>query len=687
MYRFDNTNPAQAGDTSPRQRIALACDQLRDGGIDALEATFSAMADLIQADPAPLEPMFARAVATVIDAFEADPRSPAAYAALARLDPVAAVAMARLVANLLSSVGGELFALSEAQLTGIVALVSAADEHERAAIILAEVLARRPDAGLRHAAWMARCRWAGCDARVFRYWPDAFAIGDEAAAKARIERQPLAIDAHREQVRALLERDEPILALAALATALALPIGAADKLDCAYELAMVSAVLVVRGERMALSRPHIAWPLAVSGIVAARAAELQADWFAQGALPFIDEQELDWMRRHLEAAARSGNAGQALAAGETPATAYPMRDGKPHVETVWLEITNFCNQKCTFCPDMFREDARTWLPLDQIKSLIDELADTISVGSMQLNAYGEPLLHPNIDEILAYLRERRLPWPTFFTTHGLTLVDKKLKQLSNNYPQGIAVSLHNDSQESYAATRSAKIGDYDTLVARVAALLHQMAEERAPSHLRLYQMVSNHHVDMRVAAETRAAFPETPERMIRHVRKWEQIGQAIADAIGSSNVRAHVNSDEQITRAFHASAGGDSQHLRVLTWTDVNGNTQEAFMSPRPATTYANLLLEYDPSWNVERKLLSSERCYFTGHASLAIFASRRLGICCVDLNSTATFGSLDDFGSLREALTSPQALEMFAQLSNGVAASRGCQICLGSTQRLCGES
>ena len=48
----------------------------------------------------------------------------------------------------------------------------------------------------------------------------------------------------------------------------------------------------------------------------------------------------------------------------------------------------------------------------------------------------------------------------------MTLVEKKLKQLSHNYPSGIAISLHNDSQESYAATRSAKIGDYDTLVSR-----------------------------------------------------------------------------------------------------------------------------------------------------------------------------------------------------------------------------
>ncbi|AJP72364.1 radical SAM protein [Sphingomonas hengshuiensis] len=305
---------------------------------------------------------------------------------------------------------------------------------------------------------------------------------------------------------------------------------------------------------------------------------------------------------------------------------------------------------------------------------------------MQLNAYGEPLLHPNIAEILAYIRERKLPFPTFFTTHGMTLVDKKLKQLSNNYPSGIAISLHNDSQESYEATRSHKIGDYETLVTRVSALLHQMVNERAPSHLRLYQMVSNGAEDQRVDAVTRRAFPDRPERMLAHIRKWEAIAATIAaSAPPEACAQSHRNSDAAIFAAFAESVQGDSTPMPILTWRDTMGVTQMAFMSARPVGTYANLLLEYDPRWAVERKLVTSQSCGFTAAPSLAVFATGRLGICCLDLNGTATFGSLADFGgNLHDALTSPQALQMFAQLSNGIATSRGCQICLGGSERLC---
>jgi hypothetical protein len=685
MYQLDKSFASARTQARLADRIMAARDRLRDEGIASLPDVMTGFAAEIETDQEQVGPAILAGVKAVLDAFAADHRSVTAYAAVAGVDRAAASAMANAMVELVLSSMPDLSTLADAHFIGLVALLSAAGEHERAAILLGECEIDRTSAGVRHAAWLARCRWAGCARGIGNYWPDTHPGASEAEARAQIDRQPLAIEAHRALARHLLDHDEPVQALNALAVALALPIGDADKADLAIELAMTTAMLFVRGERRALDAGRIQWALAGAGSVAARAAELLGEWIATEALPFTDTEEVDLMQRRLRVAARSGNIVAAQAAGETPVTAFPMRNGKPHVQTVWLEITNYCNQKCTFCPDMFREDARTWLPLDKIKSLIDELADTISVGSMQLNAYGEPLLHPNFDEILSHIRARNLPWPTFFTSHGLTLVDKKLKQLSNNYPAGIAISLHNDSQASYAATRSAKIGDYATMVERVSALMRQMAAERAPTHLRLYQMVSNAHVDMRVAAETRAAFPDTAERMIAHVRKWERIAADIAAAHSPDFVQACVSSMEDITRAFEGSDRGDSQQLPILVWLDVNGQRQTAFMSARPANTYANLLLEYDPSWDVERKLINPQGCHFTPRPSLAIYATGRLGICCLDLNSTATFGSLSDFGSLREALTSTPALQMFAQISNGVATSRGCQICLGSTKRTCG--
>ncbi|WP_157999969.1 radical SAM/SPASM domain-containing protein [Sphingomonas elodea] len=626
-----------------------------------------------------LSGLFARAIALLIEGFRADTRSTATYAAIEAVPPGLAALMFDLALDGIFGDGPrDVTTLNEVGLLTLVGLLSSAGAHEQAATLIAQAREHGSSPGLLRAAWIARCRWAGCPHELAAHLaPAELGFPDMSAARARIDAAGLDIAAHRARLRFALAADDLGAAGEAVGVALSLPLGDGEKSPLVPELALFAARLAATGELSALSRDRLRWAFATAPTITAAAADLLAQQSADGTIPFLDPAEADSAVALLRGF---------VAPAATPAvTGYPMRDGKPHVDIVWLEITNHCNQKCTFCPDMFREDARAWLPLEQVKNLIDQLADTLSVGSMQLNAYGEPLLHPNIAEILAYIRERRLPFPTFFTSHGMTLVDKKLKQLSGNYPSGIAISLHNDSQESYEATRSHKIGDYETLVARVTALLRQMARERAPSHLRLYQMVSNQAVDLRVDEVTRNAFPDTPERMLAHLRKWEAIAARIVEALDpATGARAYTNDEAHVFDAFAKARHADSHHLPILSWVDQDGATQYAFMSPRPVGTYANLLLEYDPRWAVERKLVSPYTCGFTKAPSLAIFATGRLGVCCIDLNSTATFGSLSDFATLHEALTSPQALQMFAQLSNGVATSRGCQICLGGPERHC---
>ncbi|MBC9034094.1 radical SAM protein [Sphingomonas sp. JC676] len=618
------------------------------------------------------------AAAELIAAFDADPQASLAYSALANLPAnLAAPLFDYLLARSFGEGPRDTRVLNQTGVLSLMGLLSAAGAHEQAAVLLNEARMHLETPAIRHAAWIARCRWAGCAVTPESYWSSEVRGFDTLVeAEAGVEQIPLDIAAHRARARFELSAGRGDKAIEAVATALALPVGDADKMELVEELALLVPFMIVRGELATLDAPRLRWALAAApGVTEAAAAAIE-----RSALPFLDENEAKSAAAKLRAFI-----GPAAGCARPPVSPFPSVGGKPRVDTVWLEITNHCNQKCTFCPDMFREDARTWLPLETIKGLIDDLADNVSVGSMQLNAYGEPLLHPNIAEILAYIRERNLPWPTFFTTHGMTLVDKKLKQLSNNYPAGIAISLHNDSEESYRATRSQKIGDYETLVSRVSALLKQMVFERAPSHLRLYQMVANAAIDLRVDEKTRAAFPDTPERMTAHVRKWERIAADIAVAAPpEARAHAHRNDAAYIAQTFTNADQYDREHLPILSWIDVHGVRQEAFMSARPTCTYANLLLEYDPRWSVERKLVNRESCLFTETPSLAIYATGRLGICCLDLNSTATFGSLSDFTGLRDALGSPQALRMFAQLSNGVTTSRGCQICLGGTERLC---
>lgn len=613
----------------------------------------------------------------LVDAFAEDGVSLRGYACLDALDPDSAKRTHELLIQAVSPDGGGVAgSLGDAATIVVAGLLTAAGCGPAALNVLDHPSTGGRNAGFRHAAFVARCRALGLTG-VADLWLSAARVSTvPEAALAAVSARELDVEAHRVLVRSFAEHGRHDDAIAAICTAMSLPLGQGERMPLAADLASLVTILCATGQEGLLEKSRVKLALKASPSIAMRAMALLGSTdqrLVKAAGREVTMMAADFLHRFsnpVDIAVRSP---------------YPIRNGKPHIDIVWLEITNFCNQKCTFCPDMFREDSRQWLPLAEVKRLIDELAETISVGSMQLNAYGEPLLHPNIQEILTYIREKQLPWPTFFTSHGMTLVPKKLAQLSHNYPAGIALSLHNDSQESYEATRSAKIGDYDTLVTRVSDLLRQMANEGAPCHMRLYQMVSNGNEDLRVDPKVRSAFPDTPERMIAHVRKWEAIAREIAaQAPPESQVRALVTEAHVITEAYAAASHGDGHHIRILEWCDVNGVTQHAFMSARPVGTYANLLLEHHPDWAVDRKVVNANVCGFVNAPALAIFATRKLGICCLDMDSTGTFGSLDDYPTLVDAVTSPEAARMFAQVANGVATSKGCQICLGEGRNLC---
>jgi len=651
-------------------------------GAGGLTATATALETLAGLELSPEDPRAQAVVieilALALECFAAQPCSAEGHAALALFDPAHAMRAANLLFSAHFPDGdGDLALLPDATVLCIASLFNAAGNIPGAVQLLEQALATRSASEFVAAAQYACVRFTGIGGVAGLWLGEVDGSGSLDDARARVDAQPFDMAAQRRLVRLLAESERLQDALDALMTALALPVGESDKAGLGIDLAALAVWLRGHGQGDLLNARNCYYALAASPAIISE---------AETALRGVDLASAGWAA--IDPAAIAGVLNVLRQYRELQTPAYPMNGAKPHVDIVWLEITNFCNQKCGFCPDMHREDTRQWLPLDQVKSLIDDLAENVSVGSMQLNAYGEPLLHPHIAEILAYIREKQLPWPTYFTTHGMTLVPKKLAQLSHNYPSGIAVSMHNDSQQSYDATRSAKIGDYDTLVSRISDLIAQMAQERAPSHLRLYQMVCNGFEDKAVDPIVRSGFPDSPQRMARHVRKWEAIAARIAAELPpEQGCRAVTNTYATIEHAFLSASHGDGDHLPILQWMDQDGRPQTVFISARPVGTYGNLLLEYDERWDVKRKLVNKARCGFTANPSLAVFATGKLGICCIDMNSTAVFGSLSDFGGLGEALRSTQANRIFAELSNGVATSRGCQVCLARGEQLCGPT
>ena len=115
----------------------------------------------------------------------------------------------------------------------------------------------------------------------------------------------------------------------------------------------------------------------------------------------------------------------------------------------YIEITNSCNLNCSFCPKNTRE--KKFMSLDEYKHIMSEIKPYVNF--LYLHLMGEPLLHPELDEILKLSSIEKMK--INITTNG-TLIRKNLDTLINNKCiRKVSFSLHsfeandNDNFENY----------------------------------------------------------------------------------------------------------------------------------------------------------------------------------------------------------------------------------------------
>lgn len=83
------------------------------------------------------------------------------------------------------------------------------------------------------------------------------------------------------------------------------------------------------------------------------------------------------------------------------------------INYLFVEITNACNFKCTWCPDEIMDRRRGFMKKQRVFQLVDELALKRSwlgpLFPVKLHQMGEPMLHPELPEIVAYAEAHGVP--------------------------------------------------------------------------------------------------------------------------------------------------------------------------------------------------------------------------------------------------------------------------------------
>lgn len=116
---------------------------------------------------------------------------------------------------------------------------------------------------------------------------------------------------------------------------------------------------------------------------------------------------------------------------------------------VLVELTSYCNFSCAFCPSDNIKRKRVMMPRALWQKVIQEISDHKLAGRIYFHLLGEPLLHPDLFEAIAYANEKGLKVSVY--TNGALLDAEKTIRLFDTLKNGnVIISMQNIDSEGFS---------------------------------------------------------------------------------------------------------------------------------------------------------------------------------------------------------------------------------------------
>ena len=163
--------------------------------------------------------------------------------------------------------------------------------------------------------------------------------------------------------------------------------------------------------------------------------------------------------------------------------------------SVHIDICSTCNFKCSFCFQSDKEGMRraniSWgkMDIDVFKSCVDDLKKFPSrIKKVKIGNHGEPTLHPQICEMIRYVRDANVCDLVEVFTNGSQLNPEFNQKLVESGLQRINISVEGLTEESYKRVADYKI-DYQVFVDNIRDLYR-----RKDDSLSMYIKVVDHAI-------------------------------------------------------------------------------------------------------------------------------------------------------------------------------------------------
>lgn len=132
-----------------------------------------------------------------------------------------------------------------------------------------------------------------------------------------------------------------------------------------------------------------------------------------------------------------------------------LRPCAPDIRKIYIEPTTLCNLNCRTCVRNIWGDQQANMSIETFHQLAQSLGDLPQLESVTFAGFGEPLIHPQILEMVDTIRQHDLN--VDISSSGLLLDDKMARALVQLGVERITVSIDGIKPETYAGVRGAML--------------------------------------------------------------------------------------------------------------------------------------------------------------------------------------------------------------------------------------
>ncbi len=167
----------------------------------------------------------------------------------------------------------------------------------------------------------------------------------------------------------------------------------------------------------------------------------------------------------------------------------PKVEGLPSL--LHIEITNRCNLSCVMCGRNTKKfSGNSDISFDLFKKIVDQ-ALSMKVEMLILHSWGEPLLHPQIIEMIEYADLKCIP--TWMSTNATLLDEKMSKRILRSGLRGLVFSIDGATAKTYESIR--KGANYKVTVNNIKRFLKLRKEMNVKimNTIQMIKMEENKH--------------------------------------------------------------------------------------------------------------------------------------------------------------------------------------------------